>query len=1081
MATPLIKTSLAAGEVAPSLYGHVDLARYQAAASTMRNMFVSYRGGAYSRAGTAFVGYSKQTGRAYPPRVIPFQFSILQGLALEFGNFYMRVIFDGGYVLEPAVVITGVSQADPGIVSLAGGVIFNAGDWIYLSGIDGPTALNNQTFVAQATAPGQFALYDVFGDPVDTSAMPAYVSGGTAARIYTLTTTYAEADLSYLKFTQSADVMTLCLVNQETAVEYAPQDLTRVADDNWTLTPVVPVPTIGPPTGATATASSGGSNTSGWVDYQYVVTAIADDGTESVASNIASVDDAVDIASTAGSITTTWHPSAGAAGYYIYKATPTYSATSGGPPPPTGAQFGFAGQAYGTQFIDSNIVADFAQVPPTHQNPFAPGQILGAQPTAGGSGYTHAAATLYTTTGAGAALTAVIVGGAVVAWIVNDPGQDYSPGDSMSVSGDGTGATADLLIGPQSGNYPGVPSYFQERAVFGYSLNDPDTYHMSQPGAFSNFDIRDPPLESDAVTGSPWGVEVNGIQFFTLTAAGLLVFTGLSAWLLVGQGSFATNVQAIGPATQVANPQAFTGCSPTVPPIKINYDVIYLTSKGSYYYDLPYQLYALSEPIDITQYSAHLFTGYTILQHAWCEQPNKILWAVRSDGALLSLTWLKIEQVAGWARHDTNGAFVSVCSVTEPPVDALYCATQRIIGGRSSYIVERMDNRIWAQAEDVWAVDCAFTLPQDEPAATLTMSSPTGLGSIPGVTGLVGGANYGAGTIASVVDDNGQGPGAGAIPTIVIGPGGVITSVTFAPGNQGAGYVRPKLVFFDPSNQGAGASAVCLLDNSAIFSASANVFQPNHVGWVIRAGGGIASITRFVSARAVEVNILQPVVATYADGAPGAAIVAAPQVAGNWTLAQPVGSISGLDVLAGAVVTGLADGNVIPPTQVSGDGVLTLPQPASAVTIGLGFQAQVQGVYLDAGEPTVQGQRKKIAAATARLEASRGVKIGANQPDGSTLSPAQLAPVWSKLDVLPDQGAQGQPQRAYNALCDPLYTCDVRTPISGGFQKKGQVCLQQDNPLPMQVLAFIPELLGGDTPEQVAKPKPQAQPQRRAA
>jgi hypothetical protein len=70
-------------------------------------MFVGYRGGAYSRAGTAFCGFSKQTGRNYPPRLIPFQFSINQGLALEFGHQYMRVLFNGSFVTEGAVPITG--------------------------------------------------------------------------------------------------------------------------------------------------------------------------------------------------------------------------------------------------------------------------------------------------------------------------------------------------------------------------------------------------------------------------------------------------------------------------------------------------------------------------------------------------------------------------------------------------------------------------------------------------------------------------------------------------------------------------------------------------------------------------------------------------------------------------------------------------------------------------------------------------------------------------------------------------------------------------------------------------------------
>ena len=86
----------------------------------MRNMTVNYRGGSYSRAGTAFVGYSKQTTRSYPPRVIQYQFSINQGLALEFGNFYMRVISNGAYVINPSYLIGGISNASPAVLTVNG-------------------------------------------------------------------------------------------------------------------------------------------------------------------------------------------------------------------------------------------------------------------------------------------------------------------------------------------------------------------------------------------------------------------------------------------------------------------------------------------------------------------------------------------------------------------------------------------------------------------------------------------------------------------------------------------------------------------------------------------------------------------------------------------------------------------------------------------------------------------------------------------------------------------------------------------------------------------------------------------------
>ena len=82
MATPILSPgSFTNGEIGPQLFGHADLVRTHAGAA-MRNLFPRITGGAYSRAGTAFVNYSGQVGRAFPPRLIPFQFSILQGRIL---------------------------------------------------------------------------------------------------------------------------------------------------------------------------------------------------------------------------------------------------------------------------------------------------------------------------------------------------------------------------------------------------------------------------------------------------------------------------------------------------------------------------------------------------------------------------------------------------------------------------------------------------------------------------------------------------------------------------------------------------------------------------------------------------------------------------------------------------------------------------------------------------------------------------------------------------------------------------------------------------------------------------------------
>ena len=276
-----IQNALNAGELAPALFGRTDYKKYGFGCSTARNFFARYQGGVSSRAGLAYVGMCKQQ-YPVPPRDIPFQFSLDQGYVLEFGDHYMRVKSDGAYVTEATKNVTSVDVTGLFTVAAHG---YSVGDWVYDAGNTGFSGL---TWIVASTPTGNtFTITDLFGNPV-TSATAS--SGGTVARIYTVVAPYAAVDLPYLKYTQSADVMTLCCVNQDTGTEYSPYSLARNGNTNWVFTADTFSTTMLPPTGLAAQAQSS-SIYSTW--YSYVVTAVNANGEESNPSapvNIQNVD-----------------------------------------------------------------------------------------------------------------------------------------------------------------------------------------------------------------------------------------------------------------------------------------------------------------------------------------------------------------------------------------------------------------------------------------------------------------------------------------------------------------------------------------------------------------------------------------------------------------------------------------------------------------------------------------------------------------------------------------------------------------------------------------------------------------------
>ncbi len=329
MPVPVAHPSFAAGEIDPRLHGRVDLAKYAIGLATCLNWFVHPFGGASTRAGTAFVGECYD--HAARSRLVGFSFSTTQTYVLEFANLRMRVIKDGGYVLEAAVTITGITNGSPGVVTAAAHG-FSNGDHVWVEGVAGMTEVNRRRFTVANAAANSFEL-----SGVDTTAYGAWTSGGTVARFYTVTTPYVTADLALLKFVQSADTMTI------THPTYAPRNLTRTGHTSWTLSTITYAPTQAAPTSLASTAAG--------ATYSYVVTAVSDEtGEESVASSA--------VTSSTQTSTITWTNASGASNYNVYKAK--------------NGVYGFIGRAGtgATGFTDATIDPDTTDTPPQSNNPF---------------------------------------------------------------------------------------------------------------------------------------------------------------------------------------------------------------------------------------------------------------------------------------------------------------------------------------------------------------------------------------------------------------------------------------------------------------------------------------------------------------------------------------------------------------------------------------------------------------------------------------------------------------------------------------------------------------------------------------
>jgi hypothetical protein len=930
----ILQSSFNSGEWSPKLYARVDLAKYRSGAALLLNYFVDYRGGASTRAGTRYIIQCRNSAAAV--RLISFQASFAVGYVLEFGDQYIRFIFQGAPVLEAATNITSAAAGPPEVFTDTGHGYAN-GDWIFVG---------NNYYIVQNVTTNTFTLTDLNANAITTNpfTLPA-----SAARIFTLPSPYHAADLQLLKFAQNVGQMVICHPN------YQPYVLTLISATNWTLLPVVIGSTAVAPTGPTssiATFPQPGSAIQATY-YSYVITSIDGNGQESSPSAPFSFGPLYDLRAVAGTLEFAWSTVSGAVGYNVYKSDVSLVGVI-----PAGITYGFVGStaAPSTTFIDSNIAPDYTQTPPISKNPFAGSGIAsgsvsvagtytavpsvslsGGSPTiagsvaavlqvqgtptigSGGAGYAvndrvtfsngvvlvvatisgSAVATWkpantaggsvgtvtvgsvpsnpvaqLTTTGSGIGATANLTWGVGVLSVLA-PGSGYSSAPTPVFSP--AGATATVSLGAASTGFPSVSGYFQQRLILAAPGAAPSTFYCSQPGQYFNFNVSQITQATDSISGTLVSGQLNTIKQMVPQTSGLLMFTDRTSWLING-GSPGS---AISPQALVANPQSFNGIA-DITPIIANYDVLYVQAKGSIVRDSVYNIYAnVYTGTDISAISSHLFFGFTITGWAWAEEPFKVVWAVRSDGTMLTLTFLKEQEFIGWAHSTTQGSFLSVTAIIEPTatagnVDAIYTVVQRTINGNIVKYIERFAERTFPSgAASAWCVDCGL--------------------------------------------------------------------------------------------QYSGA---------------------------------------------------------------------------------PANTFSGASQLAGATVTGLADGVVISPFVMPTNGVFTLPDyPAnhSTVTVGLGYNCDLQTLPLDVGEPTIQGKVKKIYAVDIRVTDTLGLSIGSSF---NHLVPMKDLVVGNVSSMLTGQD---------NQVVTGLVSGDARTILDPTFTVPGQYCIRQSQPLPATILGVMPQ------------------------
>lgn len=268
-----------------------------------------------------------------------------------------------------------------------------------------------------------------------------------------------------------------------------------------------------------------------------------------------------------------------------------------------------------------------------------------------------------------------------------------------------------------AGNYPGAVSYFEQRRVFGGTLNEPQKIWMTRSGTESTMAYSLPIRDDDRIEFRIAARQANTIRH-VVPLSELLLLTASTEWRVTS-----VNTDAITPTSISVRPQSYVGAS-AVQPLLINAAVVYEAARGGHLRQMGYDWRAAGYvTYDLSIRAPHLFDEQILVDMAYTQAPYPVIWAVSSSGILISLTYVPEEQINAVQWHDTEGTFESCAVVAEGVEDALYVIVRREINGGVSRFVERMENRAFATGEDWFGVDCGLSYDGwNDGATTATVS-----------------------------------------------------------------------------------------------------------------------------------------------------------------------------------------------------------------------------------------------------------------------------------------------------------------------------------------------------------------------
>ncbi|ENW78226.1 hypothetical protein F909_03912 [Acinetobacter sp. ANC 3929] len=218
--------------------------------------------------------------------------------------------------------------------------------------------------------------------------------------------------------------------------------------------------------------------------------------------------------------------------------------------------------------------------------------------------------------------------------------------------------------------FPTAIAYHGQRKVYGGGYQSPQWLRMSRTATDDNFGYHIPLQDTDSIQIRFAARDGNGVKHL-VPMDDLLILTSGALWKVSSDGAMTA-------ASVNAKKSSSTGAN-DVTPVEIDGATIFSSDQTGHIHEISMSqgINSAYQTIDLSLVCPHLFDGYKIIDCALVRNPLDIIYFVRNDGVLLSLTYNAQQQVWAWAEHRTQGKYLSVAAIPEDSQTVLYCVVER--------------------------------------------------------------------------------------------------------------------------------------------------------------------------------------------------------------------------------------------------------------------------------------------------------------------------------------------------------------------------------------------------------------------